>query len=76
MLDYSTKFSYERVSMYDCTVVGGGAAGLLVAMTLSETGRRATFEVLHTIAPITGSTPSTPIDWWQYVPRMTHPSKQ
>ena len=40
--------------MYDCTVVGGGAAGLLVAMTLSETGRRATFEVLHTSAPITG----------------------
>ena len=25
--------------MYDCAVVGGGAAGLLAAMTLSEAGR-------------------------------------
>ena len=41
-----------------------------------ETGRRAAFEVLHTVAPSTEPTSSTPIDWWQYVPRMAHPSSQ
>ena len=41
-----------------------------------ETGRRAAIEVLHTLAPSTESTTSTPIDWWQYVPRMGRPASQ
>ena len=35
-----------------------------------ETGRRAAIEVLHATQPKYASGPDTPLDWWEYTPRM------